>query len=281
MKKQKAFIPLEIKITNGAGKGFLMGFTLIELLVVIAIIALLMAIFMPTMSRARKQTKTIACQSILRQWSKVFAMYTMNNDGYFFSGNTGKMWTKILAPYTEDLKLRLCPMATKPASEVMGILNVPGSKFLAWGRYDPNLADFGIEKDKDIYGSYGMNGNVSNDPPGTIDIYGRNLDNNWRSCNVKGANNIPLFLDCASLGGIPNQSDMPPQYDGDLGVGYPPDMKFFCIDRHNGFINGLFLDFSVRKVGLKQLWKVKWHRQFDINADPPVWPDWMKSFKDY
>jgi hypothetical protein len=41
------------------------------------------------------------------------------------------------------------------------------------------------------------------------------------------------------------------------------------------------VDFSVRKIGLKELWKLKWHRQFDTNADSPVWPEWMKSFKDY
>ena len=64
---------------------------------------------------------------------------------------------------------------------------------------------------------------------------------------------------------------------GPLGV----NMQGFCIDRHNGFINGLFVDFSVRSVGLKELWKLKWHREFDRNAEPPVWPEWMKNFKDY
>jgi len=258
---------------------FLAGFTLVELLVVIACIALLMAILMPALAYARQQARTIVCQSILGQWGKIFAMYTIDNNGHFASGSSGKMWTQTLAPYTKEPELRLCPMATKPVSDVTDINNLPGSKFLAWGKFDSTYASLGLEG---VYGSYGMNGNVSNDPPDMIGLYGQSLKNNWRRSDVRGANNIPLFLDCAYLGAIPDNNDEPPQFDGDFvsGLSYP-NMKAFCIDRHRGYINGLFVDFSVRKIGLKQLWKLKWHRKFNVNTDPPVWPEWMKNFKDY
>ena len=62
------------------------GFTLIELLVVIAIIALLMAVLMPALQRIKKQAKTIACQSNLRQWALYFSLYTDDNNGYFHRG---------------------------------------------------------------------------------------------------------------------------------------------------------------------------------------------------
>ncbi len=258
------------------------GFTLIELMVVISIIAMLLAILMPALAGSRQQAKAIACQSNLSQWGKVFNMYTMDNNGYFASGSSGKMWTTFLKPYYIDTDLHLCPMATKPASEAMGLPNMPGSKFLAWGKFDPNNPTYIYLKLGNVYGSYGMNGHVSNDPPDANDPYGRNLANNWRRCDVRSASNIPLFLDCTWLGALPTSFDEPPQYEGECLYGpNGPDIKAFCIDRHNGFINGLFVDFSVRKVGLKQLWKLKWHQQFDINVAPPVWPSWMSNFKDF
>ncbi len=257
---------------------FRAAFTLIEILVVIAIIALLMAILMPAMQRARTQARAVGCQSRLNQWAKVFKMYTMNNDGYFQSGSTGKMWTETLEPYYVDPDLCLCPMAAKQASTVGR--NPPwGGKFLAWGVFDASYAAMGVDG---VYGSYGMNGHVSNASPGTVDPWGRDLKNNWGSADVRGAYKIPLFLDCVWLGGLPEPHDSPPEYDdvcefGPLGV----NMQGFCINRHNGYINGLFVDFSARKIGLKELWMLKWHKAFDTHAAPPVWPDWLKGFTDY
>src|SRR3989304_10302288 len=143
------------------------GFTLIELMVVISIIAMLLAILMPALAGARQQAKAVTCQSTLSQWGKVFMMYTMDNDGYFASGSSGKMWTTFLKPYYIDTDLHLCPMASKPASKETGILNMPVSMFLAWGKCGPEYAYYGLEG---VYGSYGMNGHVSNDPPYMIDL---------------------------------------------------------------------------------------------------------------
>ena len=277
-------IPLQIKWNMAVGGRrckvavYRAAFTLVELLVVIAIIALLMAILVPAMGRVRRQSKCVACRSRLNQWAKVFKMYTMNNDGYFQSGETGKIWTETLEPYYVNPDLRLCPMAAKPASKA-GREPPRGGKFLAWGVFDAGYAVMGLEG---VYGSYGMNGHVSNSAPGMVDPWGRDLKNNWRNADVRGAYNIPLFLDCAWLGGLPGSHDSPPEFDdvcefGPFGV----NMQGFCINRHNGFINGLFVDFSARKIGLKELWKLKWHRVFDTHADPPVWPDWLKDLRDY
>lgn len=67
------------------------------------------------------------------------------------------------------------------------------------------------------------------------------------------------------------------------GIGY------YCINRHDGYVNGLFLDWSVKKVGLKELWTLKWSQDFDTagqwtktgGAQPEDWPEWMRDFRDY
>lgn len=59
------------------------GFTLVELLVVVGIIAALIAMLMPTFSRAREEAKRIQCLSNLRQLSGAFVSYTFANHGKF------------------------------------------------------------------------------------------------------------------------------------------------------------------------------------------------------
>lgn len=62
------------------------GFTLIELLVVIAIIAILMAILMPTLKRAKEQGRRAACLNNLKQLQLAWSIYADENDSKIVNG---------------------------------------------------------------------------------------------------------------------------------------------------------------------------------------------------
>ena len=64
------------------------GFTLIELLVVIAIIAILMAVLMPALSRAREQGKRAACMNNTKSLALAWNLYADDYDGKMVNGNT-------------------------------------------------------------------------------------------------------------------------------------------------------------------------------------------------
>ena len=249
------------------------GFTLIELLVVISIIALLMAILMPTLGRARNQARAVTCQSSLHQWTLIWSMFTSDRGGYFHSGAGGESqsgsgrWPTVLRTEYKNLDMRLCPMAVKPLSA--GGRN----PFAAWGIFsDGELGSYGFNE-------WLCNRETTNHP-----------ENYWKRVDVKPADNIPVFTDCFWYDVWAFATDQPPAYDGATeNLAGNNEMRRVCLNRHSGAVNSAFLDWSVRRVGLKELWTLKWNRTFDVNGawtsrggvQPDDWPDWMRGMKDY
>ena len=241
----------------------------------IGVIALLMGILLPALGKIRKQAKAVACQSNLKQLGSILLIYANDNGGS--APTTSNEWPSALQlPCSDHKGLYCCPLAIISIDEGG---RHPFAAFSSASRTSWGPPTIGF------YASYGINGWVCNPPPAvTINPFGLPTANNWRKVNVKGASNIPLFLDSMWIDAYPDTNNIPPEFDGDEYGSGPmgnKQMRFFCINRHDGFVNGAFLNFSVRKIGLKELWKLKWHRNSDLNAPTPTWPDWMKKFKDY
>ncbi len=147
-----------------------------------------------------------------------------------------------------------------------------------------------------------MNNWVFRRPGGSGSLQGRLDAWHWGRMDAKGSAQIPLFLDAMWRGGGPFYQNnnatsnriKPPDYNGQWGpnatltgtsAGWDYEMQHFCMDRHMKTINCVFFDLSTRRVPLKHLWKLKWHREFPTTGYPAnggVWPvsGWMDSFKE-
>jgi prepilin-type N-terminal cleavage/methylation domain-containing protein/prepilin-type processing-associated H-X9-DG protein len=276
------------------------AFTLIELLVVIAIIALLMAILIPTLQRAGRHARAVACQANLRQWGIASSAYASDNEGKFFRyddffepfrvwqknefGPDSKGWARgshIAGVPPASANRLLCPMARKlgELAEYASMEDWLGGTFSAWG-----VGNWSPAGEPDLIGSYGLNRFVTTWPPERVsEDPGTYREYYWRTCLVKGSHHVPVLLDSSS------QFIVRPVFDLQM----PPELEDVvpgaCMNRHDGGINSLFMDWSVRKVGLKELWTLKWHREFNTagpwtkagGVKPEDWPEWMRKFKDY
>jgi hypothetical protein len=264
--------------------------------VVIGVIALLMAMLVPALERARNYARTIICQSNLRQWGSIFAIYLDEHDGNLptqehYSMGICVPWLYPMRDYLDDIEgIHFCPMATQlanPPGQVDVDKGVNGGTFLAWGKVRLSIKG----RLTPFYsGSYGLNSWVYE--PTVLPLWGPE-EFYWRTTqNAKGVARIPVLLDSMWWSSRPRHTDGPTRYEGGF-VRFPCDcrdsMNRFCINRHDGYINASFLDQSVRRVGLKELWTLKWHREYNTagpwtkagGVKSTDWPEWMRNFKDY
>lgn len=277
------------------------GFTLIELLVVISIIALLLAILMPALGLVKEKGREVVCRSNLRSWMYSINLYLNdNNDRFwpgFYSPNSHKSlwWMDVLRIYYDDIdEIRCCPSATKPQAAYDGSEGPGYGKrpFAAWGI----LRDGGFWTKVDgDFGSYSINGwvqdkwpDITSGNPSTM-LTGFYQANFWRkgSALTQGSA-IPFITEAQWIDAWPQPGHAPPT-TRDQGWGGTSHYTRIVQDRHREKQNTLFADGSGRSVGLKELWTLKWHRNYDRNGEWTVaggvqkssWPEWMRDFKDY
>jgi prepilin-type N-terminal cleavage/methylation domain-containing protein/prepilin-type processing-associated H-X9-DG protein len=238
------------------------AFTLVELLVVIAIIALLIAILLPTLSRAQAAARNISCLSNLRQMGFAFTMYQNDSrqKSFFYRADYPTFWMSVLLKYQgKSIRIRRCPETTDAS-------NGWGSVFKYWG---PDMNNPWMQ---DHTGSYAFNGwlyrlDLSGNSGGGLQ-YGVGSPADFWLLPAKNATMVPIFADSTWVDVWPTPLDIPPtnpMFDGSPpnDTSTPRMIRRITIPRHlRRNCNVVFLDGSAQSVPIRQLKKFQWSKTF-------------------
>ena len=274
------------------------AFTLIELLVVIAIIALLLSVILPSLQKAKGTAQAVVCASNLRQWHMLVGFFLNDNEQTFpdsdwnddgTSDIHGQWWIQPFKQYfDEETDVLLCAQArVNPGDGYAGDPGKPNEfhpmkKNECWGSRDQFPAPTANEW---TYASYAPNAWMM-DPtnmPGWGSGAGSFADNFWGKLDqVTAPYQVPLFLDSNWVDVWPQETDQPqdPEWGDPVVQQGQGSMRQLCHTRHGIKTNIVFMDGSSRRTDIKDLWGLKWHKNYNTSNDMTrpgvVWPDWMR-----
>jgi prepilin-type N-terminal cleavage/methylation domain-containing protein/prepilin-type processing-associated H-X9-DG protein len=155
------------------------GFTLVELLVVISIIAVLVALLLPSLGRARDAARDAVCKSNLRQIGIGLYTYAVENSGKYpyggihpsslsqyddlprswdvalaeLGGNTYAGVPNVTTHGSHPNAVFFCPANIRETATIGGgPLNQPSSTFASWNQYRRSYAMVGARNNEDSAG---------------------------------------------------------------------------------------------------------------------------------